>query len=190
MVYSSVLFYLHFPLYFCEIVLYVIFLFHFSAQFLTSNWNQCCNPKHRSTIQQVQDWHTVLATMITALESDNPGLENRVPGTQHLIDLEGKLTAKHATTTSQKDILLIPYPSSDPNDPLNWTINRKRMATASLCMYTLMVGIASAAIYSVLTPISDATGLTLGDLNDGTGYMFLVNNRLHIVFLQHKRSIG
>ena len=36
-----------------------------------------------------------------------------------------------------------------------------------------MVGIASAAIYSVLEPISDATGLTLGDLNAGTGYMFL-----------------
>lgn len=40
-------------------------------------------------------------------------------------------------------------------------------------VYTLMVGIASAAIYSVLEPISDATGLTLGDLNAGTGYMFL-----------------
>lgn len=37
-----------------------------------------------------------------------------------------------------------------------------------------MVGIASAAIYSVLVPISDATGLSLGDLNDGTGYMFLM----------------
>jgi hypothetical protein len=36
-----------------------------------------------------------------------------------------------------------------------------------------MVGIASAAIYSVLTPISDATNLTLDDLNAGTGYMFL-----------------
>ena len=42
-----------------------------------------------------------------------------------------------------------------------------------MCVYTLMVGIASAAIYSVLEPISEATGLTLGDLNAGTGYMFL-----------------
>lgn len=40
-------------------------------------------------------------------------------------------------------------------------------------MYILMVGIASAAIYSVLIPISLDTGLTLGDLNAGTGYMFL-----------------
>jgi hypothetical protein len=40
-------------------------------------------------------------------------------------------------------------------------------------MYTLMVGIASAAIYSVLEPISQDTGLSLADLNAGTGYMFL-----------------
>lgn len=39
--------------------------------------------------------------------------------------------------------------------------------------YCLAVGIASAAIYSVLVPISAATGLTLDDLNSGTGYMFL-----------------
>ena len=34
-----------------------------------------------------------------------------------------------------------------------------------------MVGIASAAIYSVLEPIATDTGLTLSDLNAGTGYM-------------------
>lgn len=34
-----------------------------------------------------------------------------------------------------------------------------------------MVGIASAAIYSILVPISEETGLTLSDLNSGTGYM-------------------
>ena len=37
--------------------------------------------------------------------------------------------------------------------------------------YTFCIGIASAAIYSVLEPISKDTGLTLGDLNAGTGYM-------------------
>lgn len=34
-----------------------------------------------------------------------------------------------------------------------------------------MVGIASAAIYSVLEPIAEDTGLTLGTLNAGTSYM-------------------
>ena len=45
--------------------------------------------------------------------------------------------------------------------------------TDDLGSYTLCLGISSAAIYSVLEPISDATGLTLSDLNSGTGYMVL-----------------
>lgn len=95
-----------------------------------------------------------------------------VPGTVHLVDLEGTMRAKHAKG-GKRDIVLVPTPSSDPDDPLNWSPRRKIMSTVSMCVYTLMVGIASAAIYSVLVPISDATGLTLGDLNSGTGYMFL-----------------
>lgn len=39
-----------------------------------------------------------------------------------------------------------------------------------------MVGIASAAIYSILVPISEDTGLTLGDLNAGTGYMVSIQS--------------
>lgn len=96
-----------------------------------------------------------------------------VPGTVHLVDLEGTMNAKHAKGTRTRDIVLVPAPSSDPEDPLNWTPRRKTLSTICMCVYTLMVGIASAAIYSVLVPISEATSLTLDDLNAGTGYMFL-----------------
>ncbi|PSN60646.1 MFS transporter-like protein [Corynespora cassiicola Philippines] len=82
------------------------------------------------------------------------------------------MSARHAAG-GQKDIVLIPAPSSDPDDPLNWSPGRKALSTTCMCVYTLMVGIASAAIYSVLEPISTETGLTLYDLNQGTGYMFL-----------------
>lgn len=99
--------------------------------------------------------------------------ESAIPGTVHLVDLEGTIRAKHASGTQLKDVVLVPTPSSDPDDPLNWSPKRKWLSTASQSMYTLMVGIASAAIYSVLEPISKDTGLTLGDLNSGTGYMFL-----------------
>ena len=37
--------------------------------------------------------------------------------------------------------------------------------------YTFAIGITSASIYSVLEPIEKSTGLTLNDLNAGTGYM-------------------
>ncbi|KAL3425467.1 hypothetical protein PVAG01_02258 [Phlyctema vagabunda] len=98
--------------------------------------------------------------------------ETAIPGTIHLIDLEGTLRSRKHDAHLQ-DILLVPAPSPDPDDPLNWSPSRKRLSTASQSIYTLMVGIASAAIYSVLVPIADDTGLSLADLNAGTGYMFL-----------------
>jgi hypothetical protein len=98
--------------------------------------------------------------------------ETAIPGTVHLVDLEGTIRGKHASGT---DVVLVPTPSADPDDPLNWSLRRKWLATASQGMFTLMVGIASAVVYSVLEPISEDTGLTLGDLNSGTGYVpFLV----------------
>ncbi|MCJ1267223.1 hypothetical protein MMC22_007108 [Lobaria immixta] len=83
------------------------------------------------------------------------------------------LRAKHASG-DKKDIVLVPSPSEDPDDPLNWSAKRKLVSTASICVYTFALGIASAAIYSVLVPIEEDTSLTLNDLNAGTGYMFLM----------------
>ncbi|MCJ1459797.1 hypothetical protein MMC28_010176 [Mycoblastus sanguinarius] len=93
-----------------------------------------------------------------------------VPGTIHLVDIEGTLRAKHASG-AQTDVVLIPAPSDDPDDPLNWSAKRKLLSTASISIYTFAIGTTSAAIYSILDPIEKDTGLTLNDLNAGTGYM-------------------
>lgn len=109
-----------------------------------------------------------------------------VPGTVHLVDIEGTLRAKHALV-GQNDVVLIPAPSDDPDDPLNWSAKRKLLSTTciSMCVchlllcqtltlltsYTFAVGTASAAIYSILEPIEKSTSLTLSNLNAGTGYM-------------------
>lgn len=50
--------------------------------------------------------------------------ESQVPGTVLLIDVERTAETLHAT--SQDDIILIPTPSTDVNDPLNWSPWRKR----------------------------------------------------------------
>ncbi|KAF7864550.1 hypothetical protein EAF04_006682 [Stromatinia cepivora] len=96
-----------------------------------------------------------------------------IPGTIHLVDLEGVMRGQHASASRLQDVVLVPSPSSDPDDPLNWSPKRKMLSTACMSIYTLMVGIASAAVYSVLEPISKDTGLTINQLNAGTGYMFL-----------------
>ncbi|KAI4715994.1 MFS general substrate transporter [Aureobasidium sp. EXF-10727] len=98
--------------------------------------------------------------------------EPSIPGTVHLVDLDGTMHAQHARG-GQRDIVLVPTPSQDPDDPLNWSPRKKTLSMVCMGVYTLMVGIASAAIYSILEPIAEETSLTLNELNNGTGYMFL-----------------
>ncbi|EXJ88082.1 hypothetical protein A1O1_05010 [Capronia coronata CBS 617.96] len=102
-----------------------------------------------------------------------------VPGTTHLVDLQGTMDAPHE---KHKDIVLVPAPSQDPEDPLNWTPRRKLLHMFCIFIYCLFVGMASAAVYSVLVPLSIDSGLSVADLNAGTGYMFLFFGLGCIVF--------
>jgi MFS family permease len=86
---------------------------------------------------------------------------NVVPGTIYLVD------------NNQDEIILNPKPSSDPEDPLNWKPWRKQRAVLMIYIYILGIGIATTVQYSVLHQISEETGITIGELNTGTGLMFL-----------------
>lgn len=93
---------------------------------------------------------------------------NIVPGTIHLVDTD------HPDHAHRKGrIVLNPRPSADPEDPLNWTRKRKLWNIGMVYTYILGVGIATTVQYSILTNISEETGISLADLNTGTGLMFL-----------------
>lgn len=51
--------------------------------------------------------------------------ESQIPGTVLLVDLEQTAATKHAS--GSRDIILVPTPSKDPNDPLNWSTRRKQL---------------------------------------------------------------
>jgi MFS family permease len=87
---------------------------------------------------------------------------NWPPGTVRLIEND-----------SEQDIILHPQPSDDPEDPLNWSLRRKRLALSCIIVYTITVAMPSGSVYSVVRPIENATELVLNDLNTGTGVMFL-----------------
>ena len=61
-----------------------------------------------------------------------------IPGTLYLVDLEGTLNAKHASGRD-KDIVLVPAPSADAEDPLNWAARRKLLATSCVCVYVIPI---------------------------------------------------
>lgn len=91
---------------------------------------------------------------------------NAIPGNVHLVDIKNE---------GEKDgkIVLVPTPSDDPDDPLNWEPKRKYLALFCVVVYTMGVGVPSAAIYSVLNAISEQTDISLSELNNATGYLFL-----------------
>ena len=56
-----------------------------------------------------------------------------IPGTVHLVDLDHNMSTKHSK--GNKEIVLIPTPSEDPDDPLNWSPRRKALSTFCLAVW-------------------------------------------------------
>ncbi|GJN65997.1 hypothetical protein PLICBS_000013 [Purpureocillium lilacinum] len=90
-----------------------------------------------------------------------------VPGTVHLVDLAG------SSASGDGAVELVPRPSSDPEDPLNWSRRRKMVSLAMVLVYTLGVGVPTTLQYSVLADITRDTGISTAHLVQGTGVMFL-----------------
>ncbi len=76
----------------------------------------------KSRLPPTSDMHTTMAPSA-----------DFIPGTVHLVDLEGTIHALHAKG-GKRDIVLVPVPSAHPDDPLNWTPRRKLLSLTCLCM--------------------------------------------------------
>lgn len=92
-----------------------------------------------------------------------------IPGTVHLVDVG----EQQASSKSKDGIELIPRPSDDPEDPLNWSDSRKRLSAAMVVVYTVGIGLPLTLQYSVLADITRDTGISTAALVQGTGIMFL-----------------
>lgn len=94
-----------------------------------------------------------------------------IPGTVRLVDLDG--TSRLQKGKDVKDLILIPQPSADPNDPLNWSPKRKLRSS----VWQIIWNFIGAGFINGLTPayllIERDTGISQTDLNLGNGLMYL-----------------
>ncbi|KAJ5813143.1 hypothetical protein N7447_010166 [Penicillium robsamsonii] len=100
------------------------------------------------------------------------------PGTIRLIEMEND------------EVILVPTPSTHPDDPLNWSKGRKLLSLSLILLYTFTTGVGGTSVYSVLTPISKETRITIGQLNTGTGFLFLMAGWSNLIWQPLAETYG
>lgn len=99
---------------------------------------------------------------------------NHIPGTVYLVDKAGQAEDGFGEP-SKSDIILVPQPSSDPEDPLNWSDARKLRAMSMVYLYIIGTGFATSLQYSLLAEITRDTGISTAHLVQGNGIMVRIN---------------
>lgn len=94
-----------------------------------------------------------------------------IPGTVQLVDVRHVLNVKHGKNL--EDIVLVPQPTDNPDDPLRWGISRKTRSITCALTWCFFV----AAMISGLSPayllIEADTGISVADLSTGNGILYL-----------------
>ncbi|KAL7917009.1 major facilitator superfamily domain-containing protein [Trichoderma austrokoningii] len=94
-----------------------------------------------------------------------------IPGTVQLVDVQGIFDVKHGQQS--RDIVLVPQPTNDPDNPLRWVASRKTRNIICAMVWCFFV----AGMISGLSPayilIEKDTGISIADLSTGNGILFL-----------------
>lgn len=91
-----------------------------------------------------------------------------VPGTSYLVD-----NAQISDLAERKNIVLVPQPSDDPNDPLNWSEILKMLHMAVLLLYCLINGGALNWVGTLYTVFMEEFDVSINQLNTTSGLQFL-----------------
>ncbi|KAL3472556.1 major facilitator superfamily domain-containing protein [Aspergillus californicus] len=97
--------------------------------------------------------------------------QTRIPGTVRLIDTQGILNVKHGQGT--REIVLVPQPTDDPDDPLRWSKPRKMSSVICAMAWCFFVGTMISGLSPAYVLIEEDTGISVGDLSTGNGILYL-----------------
>jgi hypothetical protein len=118
-----------------------------------------------------------LTLSITAVSVDT--LHEQPPGTRLLVDSQKFVSESHQ---EHPEILLIPRPSNDPDDPLNWSPLRKYTGTGIVCLWTLMLGAATLSPGVTYGAVIMDLGFSIDYLNTGAAVMILMLGTGNLIF--------
>lgn len=95
-----------------------------------------------------------------------------IPGTSYVIDEAHKSNKQRR---GNSNIILHPQPSSDPNDPLNWSKFRKEYQYALVWMWSFILAVAVNWVGPVYTVMQESYNATLNQMNISSAlcYLFL-----------------
>ncbi|XDG08128.1 hypothetical protein ABKA04_007743 [Annulohypoxylon sp. FPYF3050] len=106
-----------------------------------------------------------------------------VPGTALLTDVIGSDNLhRHGELASalrhgkgkDSDVVLVPQPSSSPNDPLNWPLWKKDLILFFICIDTAVVGAWGPMISPGFVEMTSQFGISYNKLNGDLGYGILM----------------
>lgn len=95
-----------------------------------------------------------------------PGTVRLEQGTNSKKSVETSANDKLAETGLGTKLILHPVPTSDPNDPLNWSTARKVLNFGLVCFYVLWTFVQLDIGYTAWGPMQEELGFTFNDLND------------------------
>ncbi|KAJ5100124.1 hypothetical protein N7532_007125 [Penicillium argentinense] len=94
-----------------------------------------------------------------------------IPGTVQLVDTQGILNVTHGQ--GWHDIVLVPQPTDDPDDPLRWSKSRKRSVIICVMTWCFFIGAMISGLSPAYILIEEATGISVADLSTGNGILYL-----------------
>lgn len=94
--------------------------------------------------------------------------EGNVPGTVHIIDKSDILNVK-----KNGDIVLLPQPSSNPNDPLRWSQRKKHLQFGFLWIWSFLLAACTNSAGPLFTIFTETWSTSFVALNNATSLNFL-----------------
>ncbi|CAK7203109.1 hypothetical protein SEUCBS139899_005838 [Sporothrix eucalyptigena] len=101
------------------------------------------------------------------------------PGTSHLIDTQLVRTETQHHTIEEKHIHLVPEPSADPGDPLNWPMWRKVVILTLMGLYAIITNFQSSDLTSALPDL--VTAFATFDTSGNAAGIESFSNLTHLI---------